>query len=153
TRAAEINDELKAEQAESQDVQEPCPLREVKVASEKLGLEELIENYVNQYRGTRLLYEDLVAAVEWLRKIDFSNGPVRGVKQHHYTIEIDGKMLPVYGLKPQDAVGVPTRSKTARHTRVTFTYTEQTITVVDIHYRGDMAQLERSLGLGAVRRG
>jgi hypothetical protein len=105
------------------------------------------EGFLKQYRGTPDLPEDVDAMLEYLKRVDHSKGPVRGIKKYHSRALIDGKPENINALKPSEAVGLSTSSEVSKRTRVLFAINAERVAILAICNRRDVVRYEKSFGI------
>jgi hypothetical protein len=115
--------------------------------------EALFEDYLKAHVSKDGLKEDLAAIGEYLRTIDLSSGLPRGIKKMNGVpagglIRGGGpRIAKVYQLKPDEAVGLPTTSEEGHKLRVLFALRNGTVGLLGIETKGNIATLERNIGL------
>jgi hypothetical protein len=120
---------------------------------------KFVDDYVQRYKGTPGLAENLQAMIDYLRMADFSKGPVDGIKKYKNMVNRGDTSYNLYAFKPSDAAGVPVSSMPARKTRMLFvrpadeqTASSNKLSLLAIIRRDDVPKYEKSLGIRSAAR-
>jgi hypothetical protein len=110
--------------------------------------QDLILGYLKNHPGMVGLDEDVANILEHLKRLDFSQGPIRGVKKYVNSVKRgESKFENLFALKPADAVGLPTSSKQAKKIRVLFVLENGSLGILGIVDRDEVTRFEKSLGV------
>jgi hypothetical protein len=110
--------------------------------------QDLISAYLKTHPGMAGLDEDVANILEHLKRLDFSQGPIRGVKKYVNSVKRgESRYENLFALKPTDAVGMSTSSKQAKKIRVLFVLENGSLGILGIVDRDEVTRFEKSLGV------
>lgn len=118
------------------------------ITTDQTDIDSLMEAIVRDHGNSPSLREDLNTIMSWIAGIDFSTGVIRGVKKYKHLITLNGQQYPVFGLKPNEAVGLSTKWERTRRFRVLFMQLDpETFGLLAVGERDTIMQTERALGM------
>lgn len=93
---------------------------------------DMVDDYLSKHENTPYLREDLAKILDYLTRLNFSNGRISGlirVAEGYAPVLLNGgpaKPLPLWEFKPKDAVGLSLKSNAAIRTRVILNHISET---------------------------
>jgi hypothetical protein len=115
---------------------------------------EMVQDFINKYKGTKALPDDFQSSIEYLRNLDIRRlTPKSGVKRitsGDWGVKLDEETIarPLYEFKPQLAAGFPLKTQVMRDHRILFTLVDNdTIGIVGIVPRRDLSTFLKNAGI------
>lgn len=120
-----------------------------KIPEDSPDFQKMKNEYLDTHPGDQKLRDDVESILEYLRKLDYAQGVIKGVRKYAGTIDVGGEKRDVYGLKVKFATGLSTGSPHAKKIRVLFVKDETEIGVIGILDRDDVVTFERRHGISS----
>jgi|GEM_PF-4172462 len=93
---------------------------------------DMVDAYLSKHENTPYLREDLEKILDYLTRLNFSNGRISGlirVAEGYGLVVLNGgpaKPLPLWEFKPRDAAGLSLKSNAATRTRIILSHISET---------------------------
>lgn len=145
----------KAEETEPEKIKEPRKLgylddKGVVHSADSEKYSELIEDFMDKKPNQVELQSDIDKILKYISEIDFSTR-VNGVTKYGGTVQLGEGKTNVFGLKPQDAPGLSTKTKIVKKHRILFSFVgEDQVAILGIVPRPELGKFGENIGLGRM---